>query len=278
MARKLSFIAVEGQHDAAFVGALLREAGFRIVTWKELNPKEPTAQFLDDLAHPLVPGGFPHENNLLARVPVPFFWQNNDHVVALRPTDGETKLISSILIAVRSLPPNQFSAIGVILDADKKKSPMQRLAALRKALADYINKTGVKNIGFSLPNKLDTYRTFRTSKCGVFVMPDNVNAGTVEDLLLDCASSNYPNLQAEADKYLKAIDRTVLKGSDLDEIGAPAGEKKAQVGIIGSVLKPGKAIQVSISDNRWVDATTKALPRVATLRTFLRDLLNEPTI
>lgn len=278
MARRISFIAVEGQHDAAFIGALLREAGFRIVTWKELNPKEPGSQFLDRAAWALVPGGFPHENNLLARVPVPFFWQKNDHVVALRPADGETKLISSILIAVRSIPPNHFSAVGVILDADKKKTPVQRLAALRKALVDYIKKTGVKNVGFSLPKKLDVYRNFRASKCGVYVMPDNTSAGTVEDLLLDCASINYPDLKSEADKYLKAINRTVLIGGDLDEIGAPAGEKKAQVGIIGSVLKPGKAIQVSISDNRWVDATTKEQPRVAILRTFLRDLLDEPTI
>ncbi|AHF94667.1 hypothetical protein OPIT5_23235 [Opitutaceae bacterium TAV5] len=278
MARRISFIAVEGQHDAAFVGALLREAGFRIVTWKELNPKEPDSQFLDPAARTLVPGGFPHENNLLARVPVPFFWQKSDHVVALRPADGETKLISSILIAVRSIPPNQFSAIGVILDADKKKTPVQRLIALRKALVDYIKQAGVKNVGFSLPKKLDAYRIFRASKCGVFVMPDNLNAGTVEDLLLDCALINYSNLQSEADKYLKAIDRSILKSRDLDEITAPAGEKKALVGIIGSVLKPGKAIQVSISDNRWVNATTKAQPRVATLRTFLRDLLNEPTV
>ncbi|MFA5265343.1 MAG: DUF3226 domain-containing protein [Opitutaceae bacterium] len=277
MPRRLSFIAVEGQHDAAFVGRLLREASFKLITWKEPNPREPLAQFLEPALGRLVPSQFPNDNNLLARVPVPFFWQKDDHVVSLRPAEGESKLISSVCAAERAIRPDSFAAIGIILDADNKGGSQDRLARLKSVLIQEA-KTMEQPVGFALPNKLGDFTTTGTTQCGVFVMPDNLSAGTVEDLLLDCASTNYPNLKLEADKYLQAIDRSVLKGRDLNEIEAPAGKKKALVGIIGSVLKPGKAIQVSIADNLWVDAMSKELPRVVSLRHFLCDLLNEPTI
>lgn len=56
------------------------------------------------------------------------------------------------------------------------------------------------------------------------------------------------------------------------ELRAPAGKKKSTLAITSSLLKPGKAIQNSISDNRWiVDALDE--PLVALLNVFLTSLL-----
>ena len=66
MTRRLSYIAVEGQHDAAFIGRLLRNAGFGIVVNKH---------DLDPAYIRLVPTDFPYGDDLLKRVPVPFFYQ-----------------------------------------------------------------------------------------------------------------------------------------------------------------------------------------------------------
>ena len=57
-----------------------------------------------------------------------------------------------------------------------------------------------------------------------------------------------------------------------NELCAPAGKKKSTLAITSSLLKPGKAIQNSMSDNRWiVDALDE--PLVAQLNVFLTSLL-----
>ena len=97
-------------------------------------------------------------------------------------------------------------------------------------------------------------------------------------MLLDCAAVQYGDLMTKADSYLRGIDRARLSESDLVEVTAPAGSKKAQIGTVSAVLKPGKAIQNSIADNRWLEGQATEQPRVVAFRTFLRDLLNEPAI
>lgn len=276
MPRRLSFLAVEGQHDAAFIGRLLKDAGFRLVQRKDQDPQHPHSLFLEPVLERLVPPSFPHDNDLLARVPVPFFWQNDSHAIALRPANSDSKLINSTVSAIRSIGPGQFGAVGIVLDADTKGVPTTRMESLKAKQATEVARMETV-AGFVLPNAPGIIAA-GPPKCGVFVMPDNLSAGTLEDLLLDCAQENYPDLKQRASEYLAAIDRTVITASDLNEIGAPAGEKKAYVGLIASVLRPGKAIQNSISDNRWLEGTARTQPRIETLRKFLRDLLNEPTI
>lgn len=97
-------------------------------------------------------------------------------------------------------------------------------------------------------------------------------------MLLDCAAAHYGDLMTKADSYLRDIDRAKLSTSDLLEINAPAGSKKAQIGTISAVLKPGKAIQNSIADNRWLEGHAAERPKVVAFRGFLRSLLNEPCI
>jgi len=46
------------------------------------------------------------------------------------------------------------------------------------------------------------------------------------------------------------------------------------VGCIANVLRPGKSVQVSIQDNRWVTAETLTLPSMAPLDQFLQDLFS----
>ena len=276
MPRRLSFIAVEGQHDAAFIGRLLNDAGFRLVKRKDEDPASPGGLFLDANLVRLVPEDFPQNNDLLARVPIPFFWQKETHAIALRPANGESKLISSAATAIRTIRPAVFGSIGIVLDADNKGVPADRMPRMQRAID--AEATRIRQaVGFEIPPQPGTVEG-DTMKCGVFIMPDNHGPGTLEDLLLDCAEQNYADLKANASVYLSNINSALLNGDDVDEIGAPAGEKKAKVGVIASILKPGKAIQNSISDNQWLAGAARTQPRIEALRKFLRDLLNEPTI
>jgi hypothetical protein len=52
-----------------------------------------------------------------------------------------------------------------------------------------------------------------------------------------------------------------------------AGRNKTIVGSVASILRPGKAVQVSIQDNRWLRDATLMLPRVRAVQEFLIDLL-----
>jgi hypothetical protein len=39
-----------------------------------------------------------------------------------------------------------------------------------------------------------------------------------------------------------------------------------------SILRPGKAVQTSIQDNRWLRNQALAIPRIAAVQTFLTEL------
>lgn len=262
MARRLSYLAVEGQHDAAFIGRLLKEGGFTLVRHK---------QDLDPAYTRLVPTGFPHEDDLLKRVPVPFFYQKPDHAVALHPAGGESELAACAVIAVPQVA-RAVDAIGFVLDADDKRSPVERLTKLATRISEKSPAPG-----FSLPAAPGRVHP-GLPRCGVFVMPDNVNCGTLEDLLIEGAGVHYGDLLAQASSYVQSVDRAQLTGEDMAEIEAPAGCKKAQVGVVSAVLKPGKAIQTSIADNRWLEGRAAEQRRIAAFRAFLRDLLSEPSV
>jgi len=262
MTRRLSYIAVEGQHDAAFIGRLLRNAGFKIV----VNKND-----LDPAYSRLVPTDFPYEDDLLKRVPLPFFYQKLDHAVALHPAGGESELAARAVIAVPQIS-RPVEAIGFVLDADNKGTATERLTTLAGKISEKSQAPG-----FALPTIPGSISS-GPPRCGVFVMPDNSSTGTLEDVLLECGAVYYGDVLAKAGSYLQSVDQTKLSTEDLGEINAPAGLKKAQIGATSSVLKPGKAIQNSIADNRWLEGEASEQPKVVAFRLFLRDLLTEPSI
>jgi hypothetical protein len=73
-------------------------------------------------------------------------------------------------------------------------------------------------------------------RCGVFVLPDNVSEGTLEDLLLEAAGVAYPTLLAGAQRYVEGVslDGPGFDRDDRGAFGAPAGRKKATVACIAN--------------------------------------------
>jgi hypothetical protein len=105
-------------------------------------------------------------------------------------------------------------------------------------------------------------------------------AGTLEDILLALGDAVYPDLTAAArgyaDKWRQEADAAPAT-TDWKEIRKPAGTKKATIGAMTAVLKPGKSTQVSLEDNRWVSEQTKALACLQPCLAFLNALLATPT-
>src|SRR5262249_38277720 len=153
---------------------------------------------------------------------------------------------------------------GVLLDSDTDKSPADRYSTIRDGLR--ANKLDFPDDAGSVSGA--------NPRLGAFVLPDNQTQGTLEHLLLECAGESYAALLTTATAHVDAALRDQsLVAEDLTELRKPAGRNKAIVSSVASILRPGRAIQVSIQDNRWLHGATLTLPRVQAVQEFLTNIL-----
>jgi hypothetical protein len=255
---KYGYVVVEGPHDVELVYRLLRPYGMtRVQHFASLDP----------FFVPLVPRSFPPDGDLQKRVPVPLFLQSATHSLAIHNAVGDTRLIQTVEENSTLLDPASLTGIGIILDSDSIVSPGQRYVAIRDSLSSK---------GYSPPDDPGVVSP-GPPRLGAFVLPDNRSGGTLEDVLLDCAQHAYPFLLSMATAHVDAalVDGS-LNADDKRDLLKPAGRNKAIVGSMASILRPGRAIQVSIQDNRWLRDTALALPRVKAVQDFLLSLFDLP--
>ncbi|WNG52068.1 hypothetical protein F0U60_54155 [Archangium minus] len=257
---RYAYLVVEGPHDVEFVGRLLKPHRFK---------RENNESRLDPYWRPLVPTKFPYGGDLSRRVPVPTFFVSDTVSVAVHASGGDSEIANRVeetLQAALVAPPD---AVGVLLDADRDKPPVERFGEVRQALQAKVNLVVPEQ-----PGQVST----ASPRCGIFVLPDNVNPGTLESLLLECADIPYPALLSDVRALVSRVQTGAysLTPDDLKDFNKPAGAHKAMVACMAGILRPGKAIQVSIQDNRWLEGAALELPRIAALREFLRVLLMLP--
>ncbi len=248
------YIVGEGPQDIEFLICFLKYYGLKRVT---LLSK------LDSFWEPLVPKTFPINDDLMKRVPVPVFLQNAELSVALHSAIGITRLSNTIEESLAIIPASDIFGIGIFLDADDAETPQQRFDKLIRQLSP---------LGLSLPSTLGEVMK-GSPRCGIFIAPNNSDSGTLEDLLLECAKLNYPNLLSMSTNYVSGIDSNQLTNNDLKELNKPAGKNKAVISSISSILRPGKALQVSIQDNRWIDEKTMELDSIKLVKKFLDEVI-----
>ncbi len=160
--------------------------------------------------------------------------------MAVHSAVGNTRLVETVEENSKLLDSAQLTGVEVILDADSDLTPEQRHAAIR---------AGLQTKGFALPDQPGIV-TDGTPRLGAFVLPDNITKGTLEHVLLDCAQHVYPALLASATTHVdSAIVDTSLSPDDIRELQKPTGRNKAIIGSIASILRPGRAVQVSLQDN-----------------------------
>ena len=254
---KYGFVVVEGPHDVEFVYRLLSPFAFkRVIIESDLDP----------FFEPLIPREYPPDGNLQKRMETPLFLQSTTHAVAVHVAGGDSRLVETVQENLSILDPAQFTCFGTILDAD--------LAKTSSAADRYkVIQNGMAAIGHPLTEPAGQI-TGGSPKRGAFVLPDNTSPGTLEDLLLECGYLTYPGLLASATTHVDAAaaDGTLLP-EDLNHFKKPSGRKKALIGSVASILRPGKAIQTSIQDNRWVRGDNLELPKLKAVQDFLSNLL-----
>jgi hypothetical protein len=215
---------------------------------------------------PLIPKDFPHNGDLLARVPVPTFLAGNDCMVALDSASGISNLARRVEENLSVLNASSPPAIAVMLDADSKESAADRFQGLAVQL---------RKLQLPIPDRAGAISP-QHPRCGIFVLPDNASAGTLETLLEECAAENYAPLWQRSQMYVAGIDPQELSAEDLKDFQKPAGRQKAIISAMAAILRPGKAIQVSLQDNRWMRGRALDLPRILSIRGFLAELLHLP--
>lgn len=255
---KYCYIVAEGPHDIEFLAKLIKKS----YGLSRIQKRSLVDSFWDDL----IPKTFPIDDDLLKRVPVPLFIQNADYSIALHSAIGIEKIVNTLEESLSLINQSKIFSIGLILDADAQDTPSQRFKELTQKLSQQISLINCQSLQLGEVSN-------NNPKFGIFIIPDNQNQGTLETILIECANQNYSDLLELSKRYIANIDETKLNKNDLIELKKPYGKDKAIISTISSVLKPGKAIQVSIQDNRWIDQNTLQLPSLILLQKFIDALL-----
>jgi hypothetical protein len=254
---KFGYLVVEGPHDMEFAYRLLSPLGFSRIRME---------RDLDEFLRPLIPRSYPPDGDLQKRMPIPLFLRSTTHVIAVHSAIGDSRLVETVDETRETLDLagrfSELTGVGIMLDSDRHVPVEQRYEAIREAMLSK---------GFSLPVTPGSI-SGNTPRLGVFVLPDNQSTGNLEDLLLECATLQYPDLLPTARAHVdaaKACDGIRGDGEDLSKL---AYYNKAIVGTIASVLRPGKAVQTSIQDNRWFQDDALSVEKVRAVQQFLEML------
>jgi len=252
---KYAIIGVEGPHDQAFTGKVLKLLGFKDFR-EELKGLKSD---LDPFWRKFIPV-YPKKGNLYTRLNMPSILFNDTTSVAIYAGEGSNLVtnLDDILFANSEYQTN-LAALGIVADCDK-------------STPDRIAEPYAKKFRSYFPNFPDRPGVVNTNspRTGVYVLPDNASPGVLDTLLCECGQIAYPAYMEKASSYLNEFsesDRKSLKWKNFDP-------EKALVATVVSVLKPGKTNTTSIADNNWVsEQTQKQVPALANFIQFLSELL-----
>jgi len=253
--RKYGYLVVEGPHDVEFVYRLLSPFGMMRVKHEDE---------LDTFFSPLIPRQYPPKGDLQKRMSTPLLLQNETHTIAIHSATGDSQLVNVMTDNAEMLDLNAIVGIGILLDSDKQISASKRYHDIKQELVK-------KSPQFKLHDEAGKVKQ-GMPKLGGFVLPDNTTDGTLEDLLLESSSLVYPELLSIAKEYVNAATNIKLSKDDLKDFNKPSGKNKAVIGAMANILRPSKAVQVSIQDNNWLKGEALSLTRIQSVQKFLQTL------
>lgn len=257
-------IMVEGPHDVAAVTRCIKLCGIT----KEFKKQKEVPQ----LWKRLIPTRYPFDGENLDRIAQqPTFMGNEDISIAIKASRSDVQLMPELERICHELKIDekaQISGVLLICDADQKTATVKK---------DIILKTVVVDEDFSVEKhedhfylKLDAINDSEriSIPMDIYVFPDNCNPGTLEDLLLEAAQTQFPELLDPATEYIQGVEKEIYT-----ELKNPSGQKKAIVGCICNVLRPGKANQIAVSDTKWISEDTISCQGVQGLYEMIQKFL-----
>lgn len=259
--------STEGAHDVSFIGKLLARRGFKKV---------------NDFAHlpaewkPLFPTKFPWNGSAIERVArFPEIFAKDDIAIGLLNSGGDSRLIPELRNALDMLGPGNVERAIIFSDADNDPASA-RFTSLVNALSD-LNTQAVleKAPGYPIPvpAKIASLEG-KSPEIAIFVFPDNSQAGTLEDILLECSKSTHPDLSCGAQKFVSDLDAGLGKDHEsLKKMRRGLNKNKSVMGAIANVLKPGSSLAVAIEQQKLVPAIKEAPKVIASFDEFIGSCL-----
>jgi hypothetical protein len=263
---------VEGAHDAALVGVLLKERGFERVQSRAK---------VDPFWGSLIPTQFPSnpQGRLDHVVKFPDFYENRttnpEQSVAVAAAGGYDKLIVELQASLDALGASGLSGIAVVADADDV-IPAQRFGEIQARL-NKVSEEGETNKVDGFPLIVPAVPGFANGpnpRLGVYILPDNLKTGTLETLLLECATASYAPYHKPAVDFVSAIIASRPPDTpELRPLRSNSGGQKATANIIGNLLHPGCSLGTAIERGNWLQNLTGTEIGIELVRQFLGDML-----
>lgn len=253
------YFIVEGVHDIAAISKYLKINSYTQI-------RDITA--LDDFWKRTVPSKFPFNGDLKKRVPVPAFYANDQMSIAIQYSEGDTEIVNTFN-SLKNIEYDELDGIAIFCDADNKNA-QDRYSQLTRELQIGLDSELSPIIEGHAYNEITKSSD---TKFGIYIFPNNLDEGTLENLLLEGAEHSYPELFEKAKDYieeLKSMNISYIK----NRLFRGSKENKMIFGIMANIFKPGKANQVSIEDNDWITEATLTLPIQKQFSTFLDTFLN----
>lgn len=260
-------IIVEGAHDASFLGQLLKNRGFKAAR---------TLSAVPEAWKILFPVKFPTVGDNLDRVVrFPEIFIREDLVVGITTSGSDSQLISSLRSVLDALGSAFLSGAAVFVDVDTHTAT-DRFAEMR-SLIEKLNSAAAAagEPGYPIPvPDAPGVMCAGSPAVGIFLFPDNAAEGALEDILFACAQENHEAVSEAASKFISGIDGSCPVGQqDLTKLRSGMGRKKAVIGAIANVLKPGVSVASSLAQTSWLHEPGIKHPLVAKTDDFLEDLL-----
>ena len=244
----------EGIHDQALLQKILETA----FDFKKFSGQ---VQKLDPFWRPLI-ANYPVGGNLYARVPFPSICLSSSISVAIYVVEGDN-LFEKIEAISKSFKPKFDQLKGCVFCGDAEtQDPQKKFIFYKERLYPCLA---------NLPNQLGKISDLPPYQ-GIYFFPDNKFPGTLEDILLKCADCVCSDLKSGAEHYINHIS------SDRKAKWSKNDGKKALVGCISNILRPGKTNQVSIANDDWVSKPTLVISELKSLIDFLSNLFQKSEV
>src|SRR4028119_352710 len=205
---RYAIIGVEGPHDQAFVGKVLKLLGFKDFKeeWDNLDKstrldmsKELESKF-DKFWHKFIPN-YPKQGSLYKRLNMPSILFTDSLSVAIYEGEGsnlETNLDD--ILSANSEYQTNLAAFGIVADCDKSTPD--------RIVEPYANKFRSYFPNFpDRPGVVDT----NSPRTGIYVLPDNASPGVLDTLLCECGQIAYPVYMEKASSYLNEFSESDIK-------------------------------------------------------------------
>lgn len=252
-----AFIGVEGNHDQAFIGKVLKLLGLHDFREQQRGLREN----LDPFWSKLVPSYPTKKGELYKRLPMPSILYNRNLSVAIYGGEGSNlkSKVDAILSNERTYQ-TDLSSFVIIADADKQ--------GINEVIKPYVD--CFRQYFPNFPEQAGEIKKRDPTYTGIYVLPNNSSQGTLDQLLCQCGEVAYSEFISRGKAYLETFtedERKEMKWKPFDY-------EKALIATVVSVLKPGKTNTASINDNKWVSNQTKEVVHdLKQLIEFLADAL-----